>query len=331
MIIFGGFAVLIGSFLLVLSTFLIFQNNEYLNVITSELGGLSGVVLAISVAGGILQLITGIYSLKNIKKPEKANIFIYAGAITAVLSITSHVLSYLSGRANPFDNIGVYIGMVIPAVYMISAVQLKAKEDTHIYLKTGLSRVLEYIVERKERIFEILFTLIICGFIGWVFETTVVLIDTGTLTARGMLFISRINGFPIIWGLPLILMYGIGGAILICCFKPLAKEPVKLFFVGIFVTTIFEYATSLFCEDILGMVLWDYSDAFMNFQGRVCLKSSLAWGALSVISVKFLSPLFERMYSSIKNKNRLHIIIVILTIFIIVCYLLRPILNVEQY
>jgi len=118
---------------------------------------------------------------------------------------------------------------------------------------------------------------------------------------------------------------------LIWCFKPLAKEPIKLFFVGMFVTTIFEYATSIFCEDILGMTLWDYSDAFMNFQGRVCLKSSLAWGALSVISVMFLAPLFQKMYGSIKNKNRLHIIIIILMIFIIVCYLLRPILNVEQY
>jgi len=331
MVISGGFAVFIAALLLVLSSIFIFIDNESLTALISELGQFAGIGLGIAIAGGILQLFTGIYSLRNIKRTEKANTFICLGAITAFLSITSHVFSYLSGSVNPFDNIGVYVGMFIPAVYMVGAVQLKTKEETGVYLSTGFSRILEFFVIRKERIFEILFTLIICGFVGWVFETTVVLIDTGTLTARGMLFISRIDGFPLIWGLPLILMYGIGGAILIWCFKPLAKEPVKLFFAGIFVTTIFEYVTSLFCEDVLGMILWDYSDAFLNFQGRVCLKSSLAWGVLSVISVKLFAPLFQKMYSNIKNKSRLHIIIIVLMIYIIVCYLLRPILNVEQY
>ena len=332
MIVSGSFAVLVYALIFVLGALLLIFDKNSLSEVINEYGRFAGPGLAIAAAGGILQFITGIYSIKNYKKPEKTNTFIHLGAITAILSIASLVLDYfLVNSYNPFENISVYVGMVIPAAYIVSAVQLKSESITHIYRTTGLSKIFEFIVKRKERIFEILFTLIICGFIGWLFETTVVLIDTGTLTARGMLFISRINGFPIVWGLPLILMYGIGGAILIWCFKPLAKEPIKLFFVGIFVTTIFEYATSLFCEDVLGMVLWDYSDAFMNFQGRVCLKSSLAWGALSVISVKFLTPLFEKMYNGIKNKNRLHIIIIVLMIFIIVCYLLRPILNVEQY
>jgi len=331
MIISGGLGVLVATLLSVLSTVLLFSGSEDLDVLTSQLGVLSVIGLVLGVVSGVLQFITGIYSIRNIKKPEKVNTFIYLGAITAFLAIISHVFSYLSGTVNPFDNFGVYIGMVIPALYMISAVQLKVKEEARVYKTTGLSKILEFIVLRKERIFEIFFTLIICGFVGWVFETTVVLVDTGMLTARGMLFISRINGFPIVWGLPLILMYGIGGAILIWCFKPLAKEPIKLFFVGIFVTTIFEYATSLFCEDFLGMTLWDYSDAFMNFQGRVCLKSSIAWGVLSVISVKLFAPLFQKMYNKIKNKSCLHIIIILLMIFIIVCYLLRPVLDVEQY
>ena len=186
---------------------------------------------------------------------------------------------------------------------------------------------MENIVNRKEKIFEILFTFVICGIIGWVFETIEVWIHFGTLTARGILFISQINGFPIIWGLPFILMYGIGGAILIWCFKPLKNEMFMLFFVGMLVLTIFEYATSVLCEYLLGVTLWDYSNMFMNFQGRVCLRSSLAWGVLSVVSVKLLGPLFHRLYVELEYKIHLHIVSIVLLAYITVCYVLRSTTN----
>jgi len=332
MLISGSFAVLVGLIVLVFGLLLIFGSNDNIREISNALGRFAGIGIAIAILSSVTQLFTGIYSLKNIKNPEKANTFIHLGTLTAFLFIVSHVWDvYSVGFHDFFNNIFVYIGMVIPSFYIISAVQHKAEEEPHHHQASELSLVVGFVEKRKERIYEILFTLIFCGFVGWLFETIEVWIHFGTLTARGMLFISRINGFPILWGLPFILMYGIGGAVLIWCFKPLAKEPIKLFLVGTFVLTIFEYATSVFCEDVLGMKLWDYSKLFMNFQGRICISSSLAWGILSVISVKLLAPLFHQMYSKIENKKRLHIIIIAFMAFIIICYILRPFLNVEQY
>jgi len=162
--------------------------------------------------------------------------------------------------------------------------------------------------------------------VGWAFETIEVWIHYGNLTARGIFFISHINAFPIVWGLPYILMYGIGGSVLIWCFKPLAKEPILLFFVGMLVLTIFEYATSVICEYFMGITLWDYSNMFLNYQGRVCLRSSLAWGVLSVVSVKLLAPLFHLLYSEVRLKLHIHIICILLVSYIIICYILRPII-----
>jgi len=332
MIVAGGLSVLIGAITLIAGILYISGIFHTPGEFGYVLGRFAGVGIAIALAGGIFQFITGVYSVKNYKNPEKVNNFIHFGAITALLFVVSHIWDFLSvGFHNHTSNAAVYIGMVIPALYIISSVQLKFEEELHIHHSSGLPAFFDFFVKRKERIFEILFTLIFCGVAGWLIETVEVWIHYGTLTARGMLFISRINGFPIIWGLPFILMYGVGGAILIWSFKPLKNEPIKLFFIGMFVLTLFEYATSMFCEDVLNMKLWDYSSQFMNFQGRVCLSSSLAWGVLSVISVKVFAPLFHRMYSSIKSKHILHIVIIILLVFIVVCYILRPYLNVEQY
>ena len=329
MLISGCVAMLTG---IVFGLFLLLSNIIATDEIIHALESFAGLGIAFAALSGAAQIVTGIYSLKNINKPEKANTFIHLGALTAALFMITQVWDILSVGFHAYSgNAVVYIGMVIPAFYIISAVQHKAEEEPRGDGATELTKVIGFVEKRKERIFEILFTLILCGFIGWIFETVEVWIHIGRLTARGMLFISRINGFPIPWGLPLILMYGIGGAILIWCFKPLAKEPVRLFFVGMFVLTLFEYATAVFCEDVLGMKLWDYSTQFLNFQGRVCISSSLAWGILSVLSVKLFAPLFNRIYTIIKNKTRLHIIISAVMAFIIICYILRPFLNVEQY
>jgi len=188
--------------------------------------------------------------------------------------------------------------------------------------------MLEFISKKRKIIYEILFCFIACGIIGWAFETTVVLVESGVLTDRGILFISHIGSFPIIWGLPFILIYGTGGAILIWGFKPLAKKPVLLFFIGMIIMTLFEYLVAVFCELVLDQKLWDYTDKFMNFQGRICLVSSIAWGVLSILSVKVFGPFFIRLYEKIEKKEAkhliaFHVILVLIVIYIIICYFLR--------
>lgn len=316
MIIGGSFAIITCFVFLLFSVIVAFVDNNALREVISSVGSFGIVGFIIALLGGAVQFFTGLSGVKNSKKPEKANVCIILGTITTLFFLTSQLISAFDhGDINLTDIIFVLVGLLLPSIYLISAIRLKTKID-----------IKEIVLGRKEVIFEIIFTFILCGIIGWAFETVEVWIHYGTLTDRGILFISRINDFPIVWGLPFIMMYGIGGAILIWCFKPLKNEPVKLFFVGTIVLTIFEYVTSVICEYFFDRILWDYSNLFMNFQGRICLTSSLAWGVLSVVSVKLLSPLFHRMYSKIKRVEILHITSIILLIYIFVCYVLRHIL-----
>ena len=186
--------------------------------------------------------------------------------------------------------------------------------------------MLNFLKIKKEQIFEIIFCLIACGIFGWTYETIMIVIQEGMLADRGILFISHIGDFPIVWGFPFILIYGIGGAILIWVFKPLKKKPVLLFLIGVVSMTLFEYLTALVCETLLNEKLWDYSDKFMNFQGRICLFSSIMWGLLTLLAVYVFGPVFHKLYGKFKNKHIMHIALIVLMVYIIVCYLLRPVL-----
>jgi len=186
-------------------------------------------------------------------------------------------------------------------------------------------KIIGFYIKYKKVIYEIIFCFILCGIIGWIYETLYVLIMSGMITDRGILFISHINGFPIVWGLPFILMYGVGGALLIWCFKPLAKKPVILFITCVVSMTVFEYLTSYFYELIWGQILWDYSNNFMNLQGRICLGTSIMWGVLGILSVKVFGPGFHKIYAKIKHEKIMHITLLVLVAYIIVCYALRPV------
>ena len=139
------------------------------------------------------------------------------------------------------------------------------------------------------------------------------------------MFFSKISKFTIIWGFPFILIYAVGGVILMYGFKFLKNRPITLFLVGMISMTIFELLVSYFCEYILHAVLWSYSDQFMNFQGRICLSSSIAWGIISVMTVKVLSPLFNKIYKKLETREIFRLSLVSLLIYVGICYILRTI------
>ncbi|MGB5217839.1 MAG: putative ABC transporter permease [Smithella sp.] len=174
---------------------------------------------------------------------------------------------------------------------------------------------------------------IICAFIGWIFETTAVLIQTGHLTDRGLLFIQKNVGYyfpylksvpfiknvPLVWGLPIIEIYGLGGIIIVFFLKKLKNKPFTLFFTGMILMTLFELMSSYFCSYVLHRTYWDYSKDFLNFQGRICLRSSLAWGLLSVLTVEFLISKLELIYAEERRIRHFKTIISIFIAYTFIC------------
>lgn len=200
------------------------------------------------------------------------------------------------------------------------------------------SRLKKYIERSRKIDFYKFFTyFFLCALIGWIFETSVVFLETGQLTDRGLLFvqkdfiarfnflnnISYIKNIPLIWGLPLIEIYGYGGIIIFFVGEQFKYKTWQLFFIGMVLMTLLELSASYFCDYILHQIFWDYSNQFLNFQGRICLRSSLAWGILTVFSIKYLKPQLDRIYEKEKHLKTFKQITIFAALYTFICILFK--------
>jgi uncharacterized membrane protein len=130
----------------------------------------------------------------------------------------------------------------------------------------------------------VLWLFVLCSVLGVVIEGVFFLATERVLESRvGLLY------------LPLRPLYGAGGVAYILLLHGLAGHPVLVFLLGALVATVVECLASLFTERCFDAVSWDYSDKRLNFQGRVCLQYSLAWGVLALVAVYVVDPPLRRL------------------------------------
>lgn len=65
---------------------------------------------------------------------------------------------------------------------------------------------------------------------------------------------------------------------------------IEVFFISLTILTFWEYIVGVFLEKAFKTKYWDYSDHKINFQGRICLTNSLAWGFLGIGFVNIIHP-----------------------------------------
>lgn len=133
----------------------------------------------------------------------------------------------------------------------------------------------------------VFFFFIYC-FLGWCVESAIVSIDTKKLTNRGFL---RGPALPI---------YGFGAILIVFSTMPFKNSIALTYIVGAVACTALEYVTGVLMEAIFKTRYWDYTGKFMNFQGRICLISSLFWGVLSVFVARVIHrPIAEFVFDKI--------------------------------
>ena len=108
----------------------------------------------------------------------------------------------------------------------------------------------------------------IYGFFGWIFESCYVSIREKTWVNRGFL-----KG-------PLLPIYASGAILMLLVSLPIRDNYVATFFAGMVAATALEYVVGVGMETLFKVKYWDYSNQRFNFQGRICLRSSIAWGGL---------------------------------------------------
>ena len=58
---------------------------------------------------------------------------------------------------------------------------------------------------------------------------------------------------------------------------------------------VFEYIVGVVMEKIFKVKYWDYSKQRFQFQGYICLRSSLCWGFLGLILTSVIHPPIEKL------------------------------------
>ncbi len=127
-----------------------------------------------------------------------------------------------------------------------------------------------------------IFVFFIYCFLGWCFESTVVSLQQKRFVNRGFL-----RG-------PLLPIYGFGAILLLHIALPLYNKPVLLFFFSMAAATVFEYIVGATMEKLFKVKYWDYSGHRFQYDGYICLQSSVCWGVMGLLLSGFIQPPIEQ-------------------------------------
>lgn len=157
-----------------------------------------------------------------------------------------------------------------------------------------------------------IFFIVYC-IIGWIFEELVFLVEDHILYNRGFLF-----------G-PWLPIYGFGGIIITALFFKTKNKPVKIgkinirpliiYFEACIIATAVELIATYIIDFIGGnfKTLWDYSQNFMNFQGRIALIPDAKFGVIALLAIYGVQPILKKIIET-KKQKMLNVFVVIIAI-----------------
>lgn len=93
-------------------------------------------------------------------------------------------------------------------------------------------------------------------------------------------------------------VYGLG-TVAFYLILPKIKNIFNVFWVSAVLGGVTEYLCSFFQEKLFGTISWDYSDLFMNINGRTSLTYCILWGILGVVFIKLIYPYIEKRFKKI--------------------------------
>lgn len=113
-------------------------------------------------------------------------------------------------------------------------------------------------------------------------------------------------------------IYGVAG-VFICLFLYKDKSFIKNLINVFIISTLDEYLSAFISEEIFNHKIWDYSNNFLNFQGRVCLSMTLLFTFIGMMTLYLIKPIVDKIYDKyMRELNIINIILLVLFIFNIV-------------
>ena len=165
---------------------------------------------------------------------------------------------------------------------------------------------MENINKKKIKNYTYILYFLIYAFIGWLLETFYSFAVLGHFTKRGFLF-----------G-PLCPIYGWGAVILLLILQRYKSNSIKLFFASALVFSIFEYLVGYGLDALFSAKWWDYTNDFMNLNGRISIFYSFAWGIIAILFLNHIHPFIEKKVKKLlKNVPNIYQAIAIKVLIII--------------
>ena len=157
-----------------------------------------------------------------------------------------------------------------------------------------------------KKLYKLLYIFIITSICGYFVELVWSLVTKGIFINHSAVVIGPFN-----------FAYGICGVVLtLLLYKFKDESYLKIFLLSFIGGSILEYIMSWGMELVLGFTAWDYSNSFLNINGRICLLFSIFWGILGILWIKILYPQIEKILNKI-NPKIYKIVIICITIFLL--------------
>ncbi len=141
-------------------------------------------------------------------------------------------------------------------------------------------------------------------FFGWCFESSYVSLKKRQPVNRGF-----IRG-------PFLPLYGSGAVMMLLVSMPFQHNLLLTYIAGCIGATALEYVTGVVMEALFKVRYWDYSNQKFNFQGQICLSSTLAWGGLTILMTRVVHKPVEGLVFAIPE-GVLSAVTFVLTIYIV--------------
>lgn len=114
---------------------------------------------------------------------------------------------------------------------------------------------------------------------------------------------------------PFLPLYGSGAIMMLAVSAPFRHNIVLTYVAGCIGATILEYITGVTMEALFKVRYWDYSDQPFNFQGHICLGTTLAWGFLTILMTRVIHRPIEGLLYMIPD-GLLAVFVFLLTVCI---------------
>ncbi|MDO4272136.1 MAG: putative ABC transporter permease [Eubacteriales bacterium] len=170
---------------------------------------------------------------------------------------------------------------------------------------------MEYRNKRIERAVYTGFFFFAGCFFGWIWEMVVFLFSHGDVSIRDMIFNLR----GVLHG-PWVPIYGVGFVLLMGIKKVVRGRVLPTFCGCVLGCGLLEYLTSYILEKLFHGRWWDYSDKFLNLNGRIYAGGLLFFGIAGTAVIFLAEPAFHRLISKIPEKGRRGVLLILLLLFI---------------